>query len=437
MKILYLADNRARGNYGCRATSTALSLLTREDHEITGVISGRYTNTDVNNLLYHKCIPGWVYKLLSKTRYLKFLRVIFYKVARRIKGRNYFFSNFDYVSWDMEEMIRNVKRATPANPYLNEFNIDNYDFDAMVVNGEGSFIFSTPGWRESLVMTMCMYWAIKNGKKVFFMNAMFSDEPYSERNMKTIKLVSSVFEKCSCVVAREKESFNYIKENMPTVNVTLIPDALFTWYNMINDGFKVENYKYFMPHVAECDEAYTAFDFTKPYILVSGSSSAKISLDTEKAISIYSKLVENLKKVYEGNVYLIQVCEGDEFLKEVAQNTRTQLISMETPIVAAAKILAQADVFVSGRYHPAIMATQGGTPCVFMSSNSHKTRSLQELLEYENIKEFNVLPSDDEIQEMCNMVLYYLNNMDITRERIQKKAFDIYKQARTMKDLIK
>lgn len=437
MKILYLADNRARGNYGCRATSTALSLLTREDHEITGVISGRYTNTDVNNLLYHKYIPGWFYKLLSKTRFLKFIRVIFYKIARRIKGNNYFFSNFDYVSWDMEEMIRNVKRATPANPYLEEFNIDNYDFDAMVVNGEGSFIFSTPGWRESLVMTMCMYWALKNGKKVFFMNAMFSDEPYSERNLKTIKLVSSVFEKCSCVVAREKESYKYIKENMPSVNVTLIPDALFTWYNLINDGFKVENYKYFMPHVDECDEFYSALDFTNPYILISGSSSAKISLYTDKAVDIYSRIVENIRNIYSGNVYLIQVCEGDEFLKDVSKRTGAYLISMETPIVAAAKILANADVFVSGRYHPAIMATQGGTPCVFMSSNSHKTRSLQELLEYQNIKEFNVLPTDNEIQEMCDMVQYYLNNMEDTRSRIQAKAFDIFKQARTMKDLIK
>jgi len=33
MKIVYVGDNRTRGNYGCRATSTALSQIIGEEHE--------------------------------------------------------------------------------------------------------------------------------------------------------------------------------------------------------------------------------------------------------------------------------------------------------------------------------------------------------------------------------------------------------------------
>ena len=35
-----------------------------------------------------------------------------------------------------------------------------------------------------------MYWAEKLGKKVFFMNAMFSDRPNNTRNEKTLALVN-------------------------------------------------------------------------------------------------------------------------------------------------------------------------------------------------------------------------------------------------------
>jgi polysaccharide pyruvyl transferase WcaK-like protein len=50
-------------------------------------------------------------------------------------------------------------------------------------------------------------------------------------------------------------------------------------------------------------------------------------------------------------------------------------------------------VFVTGRFHPAILASNGGTPCVFLGSNSHKTLSLQTMLEYEHPREHPAFPS--------------------------------------------
>ena len=83
----------------------------------------------------------------------------------------------------------------------------------------------------------------------------------------------------------------------------------------------------------------------------------------------YTNLVNKLKELNK-EIYLVEVCEGDHFLRDVAKLTNTKLIPMDTPIIAAGKILANARIFISGRYHPAILASLGGTPCVFMSSNS-------------------------------------------------------------------
>ena len=436
MKVLYVADNRNRGNYGCRATSTALSMLVGEKHEIVGRVTGRYTHYDTGNLVFCKYFPSWVYKAMGKSKRWDRLRPLVHGILHFITRRHYLFGPCDFVCQDMEKMIENFKKCLPANGQLKEFDIESYDFDAMVVNGEGSFIFCTPPWRESLVISMCMYWALKLGKKVYFMNAMFSDMPDSPRNQKTLNLVNDLFSRCEVVVARESTSFEYVKANLPSVKPILKPDALFTWYKLINDGHKVENGKYYLAHNAEKDESYFNQDFSQPYILVSGSSSPVIAKNRNKAVTAYSKLVDKIKNSYSGKVYLIQVCEGDDFLNDVAELTKTPIIALETPLLAAAKILANAQVFVSGRYHPAIMASQGGTPCVFMGSNSHKTFSLQNLLGYSDVKEYNVIPDEYDIEEMTAKALHYVDIPEEVRKRIQSRAYELYLESRTMLDLI-
>lgn len=433
MKILYVGDNRIRGNYGCRATSTALSLIVQSEHSIVGRVTGNATST-FSPVVYFKFFPSWVYKGLSKLKYWKKLHPIAAKICFKLQKATKKAEWFDFVSHDMEKSIKNLKKCLPANPELSELDIDQYDFDAMVVNGEGSFIFCTPQWREPLVMTMCMFWAQKLGKKVFFMNAMFSDRPNNERNEKTLSLVNAVLSKADIVVARENVSFQYVKKNLPDVNPILIPDALFTWYDIINDEHVVSNGKYYLAHSAECDDAYYNLDFTNPYILVSGSSSCKIEQRSE-AVVAYCRLIEALRSKYSGNIFLVQVCEGDDFLNEVSHIVKVPLISLETPLIAAAKILANAQVYVSGRYHPAIMASLGGTPCVFMGSNSHKTWSLQSLLEYENVVEYDPVPSDDEIQEIVSDTLRYIGDTKM-RIKIKNRAKVLSDEALTMKDLI-
>lgn len=436
MKILYVGDNRNRGNYGCRATSTALSMLVGEKHEIVGRVTGRYTHYDTGDLFFYKYFPCWVYKKLGKFKRWNYLRPMAHKILFFAHYKNYYFGSCDFISLDMENSIKNLKKCLPANPQLKEFDIESYDFDAMVVNGEGSFIFSTPPWRESLVITMCIYWAQKLNKKVYFMNAMFSDMPGSIRNQKTLNLVNNVLSKCEVVVTRESTSFEYVKKNLPNINPVLIPDALFSWYKLINDEHKVENGKYYIAHSAECDESYYNQDFTDPYILISGSSSPLIGRNPSEAVNSYCNLVKKVKSVYKGNVYLIQVCEGDSFLQEVSKNTNTPLVALETPLLAVAKILANAEVFISGRYHPAIMATQGGTPCVFMSSNSHKTKSLQNLLHYKDDNEFNVIPQEEDIEQMVGIAMKYVNKQKEIRVTIKNRAYELYHEARKMIDLI-
>ena len=435
MRVVYVGDNRNRGNFGCRATSTALSQIIEKKHKIVGTVTGRYTNNDTGELFYYKYLPAWVYKWLGKKRRWPQIKSGIYLFIRLVRlGKQYIFSNFDYLEYDMEKSISNFIKCLPANPHLQEFDLRNYEFDALVVNGEGSFIFRIPAWRESINEAMLMYWAEKMGKKVYYMNGMVSDDPFTARNSKAISLVKPIFEKAQVMCVREYYSENYAHQNFPKANIKLYPDALFTWYNYINDNFTIPNGRYIMGPKGASNNSFKEFDFEGPYICISASSAiGKATDNEEEAISIYSKLTMEVKKEFKQHrVYIVEVCEGDHFLVEVGKRTNTGVITIDTPILAAAKILANADVYISGRYHPAILASQGGTPCVFMSSNSHKTKSLQELLQYEFIHEYYVLPSDKEITEMIIKAKDYIRQGSTLRNRIKSICKNLCDKAENM-----
>ena len=69
MKIVYVGDNRNRGNYGCRGTSTALSQLISQNNEIVGRISGKYTNQDTGELYFKRGLSARQYQKLSQRKY--------------------------------------------------------------------------------------------------------------------------------------------------------------------------------------------------------------------------------------------------------------------------------------------------------------------------------------------------------------------------------
>jgi polysaccharide pyruvyl transferase WcaK-like protein len=106
----------------------------------------------------------------------------------------------------------------------------------------------------------------------------------------------------------------------------------------------------------------------------------------------------------------------------VAEETNTPIIPGEVPILMGGAILANARLFVTGRYHPSIMAAAGGTPCVFLGADSHKTRSLQRLLGYDDPHVFSAIPTPDEHDDLLARGRELLDGGQPVRDRIQQEA---------------
>ena len=121
-------------------------------------------------------------------------------------------------------------------------------------------------------------------------------------------------------------------------------------------------------------------------------------------------------------VYLTENCGGDSFLETVAAREGVGLVPVYTSVFMSAAILANARLFISGRYHPSILASLGGTPCIFLGSSAHKMHSLQKILGYENPHEFSVYPSELELEKILEMARDYLDKGESLRMKIKAYA---------------
>jgi polysaccharide pyruvyl transferase WcaK-like protein len=413
MKVVYIADNRSRANFGCRATSIALSQLISTKHEIVGVISGEYTHRDGGPIFYCPGVPRVAYRLFSKLRgFGRFQRAWSKFISKHDSLRRF----FDFVCESPEKSVKNYLKSKPLNDHVDSFDLGQYDFDAIVINGEGTMIMTNPARRESLVFLMFVKWAQQLGKKVYLVNAMFSDCPTTGANLHTRKITNDLLKKCDLVCTRDMESLRYIKKNFEGVRAQFVPDALFTWLRYAQEQPHLTNGRYCLPFRDEPDVNFEVFDFSKPYICVSGSSLA--AWNQEEAYIAYLGLIKALKSALDLAVYIVIPCAGDNFLKRVAEETDTPYVPQEVPILAAMSILSRASLYISGRFHPAILASLGGTPCVFMGSNSHKTESLQEMLGYEHIVEFGASPSQQDVSDIVKLSLEKIGQGDELRRKI-------------------
>jgi polysaccharide pyruvyl transferase WcaK-like protein len=89
---------------------------------------------------------------------------------------------------------------------------------------------------------------------------------------------------------------------------------------------------------------------------------------------------------------------GDTFLEGLAHELGLPLVPASTNVLVAAQVLANAELVVTGRYHPAILAGLAGVPCVLLGADSHKTASVQDMLGYPYVEVFSEFPTEADVE---------------------------------------
>jgi hypothetical protein len=213
---------------------------------------------------------------------------------------------------------------------------------------------------------------------------------------------------------------------MPAVKASYLPDSLFAWFPRLAEECVRPplNGNFLLPH-PEQEEYWDKLDFSRPYICIGGGALA--ASQPARAIECYQRLVDAMKELGYA-IYLTENDGPDEFLQTVAREKQVGIIPVNTPILMCGAVLARARLFISGRYHPSILASLGGTPCIFLGSHAHKMGSLAKVLEYDDGRQFNGFPDEPEIAEIVAAGKKYLAQGDGLRGRIRNVAQRRYEE---------
>ena len=414
MRIFFVGDNQAGANWG-RGASLALLRLLSSRFEISGRVAGDFFVLDqapvgyVGGALPAACDPLARWVLVHRYRH----RVVSWgaRLLQLLGAR-------DFVSEDPVRSVDRLVANRSRHPALARIYQQARDADLMVIDGDGDIIFSTPPRRETLFLLAAMELGLRLGKPVFLVNSMISDCPLSGRNAQTLATTARLLARCAAVALRDPESLAYVQTEMPGVNCRCIPDSLFSWSPLLADALPPGNGDFLLPY-PEQDGLWGTLDFSRPYLCVGGGALA--ASQPEKSVPAYVRLVETLRGLG-CPVYLTENDTPDAFLRQVAAATGAGLVPAHTSILMAGAVLAHARLFVSGRYHPSILAALGGTPCIFLGSHAHKMRSLARLLDYPDAGEFHATPDPAGVAAIAARARDYLEQGDALRARIRAVA---------------
>ena len=411
-KVFFVGDNRRNVNWG-RGASIALREILTSSFEISGCVSGELFSLSTAE-------AGFVSTLMPG----KYYRVFQY-LQRRHTRRPFswyiklekLFGATDFISDDPAESVRRLLAQKHRYPGLTKLYDEASNADIVVLDGDGDIVFSTPPRRQTLFLLAMIELGIRLGKPVFLVNSMISDCPLTGRNEQTVAHARRLFAQCRAICLRDPESLEYVQKEMPNAVSSLIPDSLFAWSRIYaeTESRPPANGNFCLPY-PEQEEYWGKLDFSKPYVCIGGGALA--GTQAEKAIERYSRLVDAISQLGY-RVYLTENDIPDAFLKDVARQKGIGVIPVNAPILLCGAVLAHARLFISGRYHPSIFASLGGTPCIFLGSQAHKMGSLSRVLEYENHQQFNAFPTDADIDGILDTARRYLDQGEELRERIK------------------
>jgi hypothetical protein len=413
--VFLVGDNRCNVNWG-RGASIALSQLLSDSFEISGRVIG-------DSFVLATTDAGYVGTLMPP-EYYRFFR--YFQLRRQRWPFSWyvrleeFFGAHDFICEDPAVSIDSLLAHKHRHPALARIYDQAVEADLLVVDGDGDIIFATPPRRTTLFLLAMIELGIRLKKPVFLMNSMISDCPLTGRNFTTLAAARRLFAQCTAVTLRDPESLEYVQKEIPRSDCSFIPDSLFAWFPLYTNrtSYPPINGDFLLPH-PEKDEYWGKLDFSQPYICIGGGALA--ASDPDRSVSCYSRLVDEIKMLGY-RVYLTENDFPDSFLRRVAKEKDVGIVPADAPILMCGAVLAHARLFISGRYHPSIFASLGGTPCIFLGSHAHKMSSLSLVLEYEAHLEFNAFPEESDIAEIVSTARKYLDQGEGLRSRIRQVA---------------
>ncbi len=359
--VFFIGDTSRGTNWGSQATSMALREFITEyaniqsteyTHNLSGYNSARCFHNNQSFLKY-------MFRNFGEAALEKDIK----EVGRTILEYQ------DSVPRTVEEFSRFFTKAR-NNTVLQKELKKIRNSDMVVVNGEGLMWKAGRFARTSLFL---LYVAKKlYGKECYLVNTTigFEDPIF-------VDMLKHVLPEIDEVIFREPISGELYDQEIQSDNYRVAADAAFTHLNTIDSKAFIESVNNNKVNIMPFGTAN--FDPSEPYVCVAGSSIYAIKQNTPVE-EYYSKLCEELNDLNAQIVLVVSADKDDKFLREVSTRQGLPLIGLSTSTFQAVNLLANAEAYIGGRYHPSIFSILGGTPIIPFEANTHKIESLLKLV---------------------------------------------------------
>ncbi|MBL8800201.1 MAG: polysaccharide pyruvyl transferase family protein [Planctomycetia bacterium] len=378
MRILLINDTSKQSNWGCRATSFQLRrMLAAGGHEIVeSVLVTELSHPHGWRLplgcLFRKpitlfdCVPA---RLSQFPTYAN--RVL--RGQATLKGPE-------------STRVLNLRQALEQ-------------CDLVFINGEGSIHGNR---RVAKAILFVAYVA----KTVFGKPCVLTNHTADLGNPELLPIAEAVYPMLDDVSFRDpisERTWGHLARQV--TGSLLIPDAAFCFQPLAEAEFRqlASRPTYFSvwPDSAE------GFDPRTPYVCVSASS---IYYREETyhydPVPGYLRLCDRLRTQV-GQVVLTAPCHVDErILRQVSRKLNLPLIGRSAPTQQAVDILGNAQLHISGRWHPTIFAAVGGAPAITLTANTYKLNGLNELLGL-STPTFDALALERQVDDIVDLAAVY------------------------------
>ena len=392
LRAIIVGHNADVENFGCRATSHALEAAIKNsgysisyrfnwNDSVTGLGASIFERLAAKNRFTNK-FSSYLKREISQKSVVS--KILFKEVKIHEVNKNYIRKSSSSSNHKLRRVIEEIKNT-----------------DVVFINGEGSGIFKSGARRDFLTHMIILKIARLLGKDTFYVNAMidFWDTSYLDYEEYWGEL-----HYCRQVFVRDMASLDRCRDELSIENIKFVPDALFSMdinklqislQDLLSMGFKTEFNNIDLLNLE-------FFDLCSGYVIVSGTSDFSATLEKS---SVYEEIITHLLARNE-NIVLLNSGSDNELLG-LAREYRLPYFDSSIGLFTLANLIGNASYFISGRYHPSIIAACLGTPFISLSSNSHKNTELRKLLKLVDaselsLKKFDISELNSKIENLCN-----------------------------------
>lgn len=386
LRVYFVGDTSTSSNWGCRSTTTALRSLIAS----TGAVIGRSL---------------YLSQMVSED-------------AVRLRNGDVLPAVVPQSSDELERYAEYVRRGL----LLPDVGESIAASDIVLINGEGAIYDAQV---KGLMQLFMVYLA-----KVVFHKPVVLVNFTAELSVEAVQELARIaFPLCDDIVFREPISEQHVHTVVGTLESVTAADAAFTLQPTESTEWRTiaKRAGYF----AQWPENHMGLDLTKPYVCLAGSS---IYFRSDRPhydpVPGYLELALGLLARDLQVVCCVPGGSDRKIFEALAHELGLPRVGVTTPTLQALDLLANAELLISGRWHPSILSSLGGAPPIMLTANTHKTAAIPIQLELD-AQVFDALNLRKEVPSILALADEYLAQGSGLRGSIRERAHHLAKAART------